>query len=41
MIFLERPMAAVITVIAALLFVLPLVKIVRGRRGGRKSPGQA
>ncbi|MEE8505412.1 MAG: tripartite tricarboxylate transporter permease [Kiloniellales bacterium] len=41
MIFLERPMAAVITVIAALLFVLPLVKIVRGRRGKRKSPGQA
>jgi putative tricarboxylic transport membrane protein len=32
MIFLERPMAAAITVIAALLFVLPLVRILRNRR---------
>ena len=32
MIFLDRPMAAAITVVAALLFVLPLVRIVRNRR---------
>jgi putative tricarboxylic transport membrane protein len=32
MIFLDRPMAAVITVIAALLFVLPLFKVMRNRR---------
>ncbi len=31
MIFLDRPMAAVITVIAALLFVLPLFKAMRNR----------
>ena len=41
LIFVERPMSAAITVAAVAMFVLPLVKIVRGRRGRRKSPGQA
>ncbi len=41
LIFVERPMSAAIMVAAVALFVLPLVKIVRSRRGGRKSPGPA
>ena len=37
MIFLERPMSAVITVIAALLFLLPLIKIFKARRNRQRT----